>query len=40
MYEGKITGVFPDAASLTEEEIGLYMLGLKRQDAEEMEAIL
>ena len=40
MYEGEISGVFPDAASLTEEEIGLYMLGLKRQDAEEMEAVL
>ncbi|MCK4900649.1 MAG: heme ABC transporter ATP-binding protein, partial [Anaerolineales bacterium] len=40
MYEGEISGVFPDAATLTEEEIGLYMLGLKRQDAEEMEAVL
>lgn len=40
MYEGEITGVFPDAASVTEEELGLYMLGLKHQSAEEMEAIL
>jgi general nucleoside transport system ATP-binding protein len=37
MYEGRITGVFPDAASVSEEELGLYMLGLKRQTPEEME---
>jgi len=40
MYEGQITGVFPDAANVTEEELGLYMLGLKRQDPKEMEALL
>jgi simple sugar transport system ATP-binding protein len=40
MYEGQVTGVFPDAASLCEEELGLYMLGLKRQTIEEMEANL
>ena len=40
MYEGEITGVFPDAASVTEEELGLFMLGLKRQPEEEMEALL
>jgi ABC-type uncharacterized transport system ATPase subunit len=40
MFEGEITGVFPDASQVTEEEIGLYMLGLKRQTAEEMEAVL
>ena len=40
MYEGEITGVFSDAASVTEEEIGLYMLGVKRQTPEEMEANL
>lgn len=40
MYEGEITGVFHGAASLTEEEIGLYMCGLKLQDAEEMESVL
>ncbi len=40
MYEGEITGVFSDPASLSEEEIGLYMLGVKRQNAEEMEAVL
>ena len=37
LYEGKITGVFPDASQATEEELGLYMLGLKEQSAEEME---
>jgi len=40
MYEGEITGVFPDAASVTEEELGLYMLGIKRKTLEEMEADL
>ncbi len=40
VYEGKITGVFPDASKATEEELGLYMLGLKHQPAEEMEAQL
>jgi simple sugar transport system ATP-binding protein len=40
MYEGRITGVFPDAASVTEEELGLYMLGLRRQEPEFMEAHL
>ena len=40
MYEGQIVGVFPDAASVTEEELGLYMLGIKHQEPAEMEAIL
>lgn len=40
MYEGQITGVFPEAAKATEEEIGYYMLGVKRQSPEEMEAYL
>lgn len=40
LYEGQITGVFPDARTVSEEELGLYMLGLKHQSAEEMEAIL
>jgi general nucleoside transport system ATP-binding protein len=39
MYEGEVTGIFPDAASVSEEEIGLYMLGIKRQTPEEMEAL-
>jgi len=40
MYEGQITGVFPDATQVSEEEIGYYMLGVKRQSPEEMEAYL
>ena len=40
MYEGQITGVFPDAQSVPEEELGLFMLGLKHQTQEEMEALL
>lgn len=40
MYEGEITGVFPNAQEVSEEELGLYMLGLKRQTPEEMEAYL
>jgi simple sugar transport system ATP-binding protein len=31
MYEGQITGVF-DAGVVTEEELGLYMLGIKRDE--------
>jgi simple sugar transport system ATP-binding protein len=40
MYNGAIVGVFPEAQKVTEEELGLYMLGLKQQSAEEMEAYL
>ena len=40
MYEGEVTGVFPDAANVSEEELGLFMLGIKRQTHEEMEAVL
>jgi general nucleoside transport system ATP-binding protein len=40
MYEGKITGVFPNPEEISEEELGLYMLGLKHQDPEEMEPLL
>lgn len=40
IYEGQITGVFPDASQVSEEELGLYMLGLKRQTPEEMEPYL
>jgi general nucleoside transport system ATP-binding protein len=40
MYEGKVTGVFPDASQVSEEELGLYMLGLKHQTLEEMEPYL
>jgi simple sugar transport system ATP-binding protein len=40
MYEGQIVGVFPDASQVSEEELGLYMLGIKRQELSEMEANL
>jgi simple sugar transport system ATP-binding protein len=40
MFEGQITGVFPDASKVGEEELGYYMLGVKRQTVEEMEALL
>ncbi len=33
-YEGRITGYFEDASSVTEEELGLYMLGLKQMPEE------
>jgi len=37
LYEGEITGVFPDASKVDEKELGLYMLGIKHQTNEEME---
>ncbi|MCL5074546.1 MAG: ABC transporter ATP-binding protein [Chloroflexi bacterium] len=40
MYNGQIVGIFPEAARVTEEEYGLYMLGLKRQERQVMEAYL
>lgn len=40
MFEGEITGVFPEAEKVSEEELGFYMLGVKRQSKEEMEALL
>jgi len=40
LYEGKVTGVFPDASKVDEKELGLYMLGIKHQTEEEMEELL
>ncbi len=40
MYEGHVTCVKINTPDLTEEELGYYMLGIKRQDPEEMEANL
>lgn len=40
LFEGEVTGVFPDAAEVSEEELGTYMLGVKSQTYEEMEAFL
>jgi len=36
MNDGKIVGYFEDVKQLTDEELGLYMLGLKKQDETEM----
>lgn len=36
MYEGEIVAYFEDMSKVTEEEIGLYMLGLKRQSEDEI----
>ena len=38
MKDGHISAIFPDASKLTEEEIGLYMLGIKQQTQSEIEA--
>ncbi len=37
MYAGQIVAVFPNTPDLTEEKLGLYMLGAEQQPAEEME---
>lgn len=36
MSEGKISAYFEDASTVTEEEMGLYMLGLRQMKAEEI----
>ena len=36
-HNGHISGYFEDSSTLTEEELGLYMLGVKEQSAEEIE---
>lgn len=38
MYEGQVVAYFDEAQGLDEEEIGLYMLGLKRQEPDEVTA--
>jgi simple sugar transport system ATP-binding protein len=40
MYNGEIVGFFQNTSDLTEEKLGLYMLGAARQSAEEMERSL
>lgn len=37
MYNGEIVAVLPNTPDLTEEQVGLYMLGAARQPQEEME---
>lgn len=36
MYEGKIVAYIPDASSMTESELGTYMLGIQKQTEEEI----
>jgi len=38
MKDGHISAIFADASQLTEEEIGLYMLGIKQQTQTEIES--
>jgi general nucleoside transport system ATP-binding protein len=38
MKDGKFTAIFPDARALNEQEVGLYMLGIKHQTEEEIKA--
>jgi len=40
MYNGQLVAVFDDVAALQEEEVGLYMLGAKRQTPEQLAAAL
>jgi len=37
MYNGQIVGIFRNTPDLTEEQLGLYMLGAQRQTPEELE---
>ena len=39
-YDGEISGYFEDASLATEEELGLYMLGLKKMTPEELEGLV
>jgi len=39
MYNGQIVGIFHNTPDLTEETLGLYMLGAQRQSPEEMEQL-
>ena len=36
MYEGEIAAFFPDMKDVTEEQLGEYMLGIKKQTQEEI----
>ena len=40
MHAGRIVAYFPDAAAVTDTELGLYMLGLKRQDDAAVRGVL
>ena len=36
MYDGEVVAYFPDASKVEEQELGSYMLGLKKQSEEEI----
>jgi simple sugar transport system ATP-binding protein len=38
MYNGQIVAIFRDPSAVAEDELGLYMLGSKRQTEQEMES--
>nr|WP_244262707.1 hypothetical protein [Thermoanaerobacter siderophilus] len=40
MFGGEIVAYFEDASKVTEEELGAYMLGLKKQSLEEIRRVL
>jgi simple sugar transport system ATP-binding protein len=40
LFDGVLTGVFLDPARVTEQELGLYMAGTKRQTPAEMAGLL
>ncbi len=40
MQEGEIVAYFPDVDNLTEDELGFYMLGVKRQTAEQIGGVV
>jgi simple sugar transport system ATP-binding protein len=40
MYKGEIAGVFKNTPDLTEEQLGLYMLGIKKQSPDVIESLL
>ncbi|MPM38401.1 Vitamin B12 import ATP-binding protein BtuD [bioreactor metagenome] len=40
MHDGEIAAYFPDTRELTEEELGYYMLGVKRQAPEEIGGVV
>ena len=40
MYNGTISAYFKDVKSLSLQELGLYMLGVKKQTPEELEGAL
>lgn len=40
IYDGKITAYFKDASTVTEEELGFYMLGVKKQSPEQIGGVI